>query len=84
MPKSFAELRLHVNMVGKAKGAVEAKKAGLAYCDAWKEEIEVIKVDLGLLQGRVSPDDYNKKVRELNKNISDMNSSIKALNKMIK
>jgi hypothetical protein len=84
MPRSFAGLRSYIDAVGREKGPNEAKKAGLAYCDAWKREIETVKIDLRLHRGKLAPKEYNQKVRELNRHIKDMNMSIDALNKMLK
>ena len=82
MPMSFAGMQAQINQVAQSKGLAEGKKAGKAYCEKWKKEIELTKMNLVMEKNILSPEEYGKKVAEFNKQLAEMNMSIGAFNKM--
>ena len=82
MPMSFAGMQAHINQVAQAKGLAEGKKAGREYCEKWKKELDLIKMNLVMEKDISPPDVYNKKVSDFNKQVAEMNMSIGAFNKM--
>jgi hypothetical protein len=81
--KSFAGLQARINEVSQTKGLVEGKKAGKIYCDEWKKEVEMIKMNLVMEQNRLPASEYNKKVADFNKKVAEMNMGIGAFYKMV-
>ena len=82
VPMSFAGMQAHINQVAKTKGLAEGKKAGKAYCEKWKKEMDLAKMNLMMEKEVLPPDEYNKKVADFNKQIAEMNMCIGAINKM--
>ena len=82
LPMSFAGMQAQINQIAQTRGLAEGKKAGKAYCEQWKKEIELIKMNLVMEKKVLSPDEYAKKVTEFNKQLAEMNMSIGAFNKM--
>ena len=82
MPMSFAGMQAQINQVAKTRGLAEGKNAGKAYCEKWKKELELVKMNLVMEKNVLSPEDYKKKVSEFNKQLAEMNMSIGAFNKM--
>ena len=79
---SFAGMQAEINQVARVKGLAEGKKAGKAYCERWKKEIDLMKLQLSMDKGVLSTDDYNRKAADFNKKVAEMNMSIGAFNKM--
>ena len=82
MPMSFTGMQAEINLVARTKGLVEGKKAGKIYCEKWKKELELVKMNLTMEKGVIPLEEYNKKIAEFNKQVAQMNMSIGALNKV--
>ena len=80
--RSFAGLQEEINKTAQTKGLAEGKKVGRAYCEAWKKDIELIKMNLVMEKNMLPPEEYKIKVADFNKQLTEMNMSIGAFNKM--
>ena len=83
MQMSFAGMQQHINQVAKVRGLNEGKKAGRDYCEKWKKEIEIVKMNLVMEKAMLPPEEYKKRLADYNKQLAEMNMSIGAYNKML-